>query len=42
MQAKSLLMVLNLNGNNFGIHGIEKIKDNLKINERPDAIQSFR
>lgn len=41
MQAKSLLMVLNLNGNNFGIHGIEKIKDNLKINERPDAIQSF-
>lgn len=42
MQDKSSLVVLNLNGNNFGVNGIAKIKDKLKSNERPDAIQSFR
>lgn len=42
MQNKASLLTLNLNGNNFGEDGIEKIKQNLSKSGRGDALQSFR
>lgn len=42
MQNKTSLSTLNLNGNNFGEDGVEKITQSLTKSGRGDALQSFR